>query len=48
VIGLFEGQAREKKITLELQVDSAVPDSLFGDVDRLRQIVTHLGILFFI
>lgn len=43
-IGLFETHAREKKIVLELEVEADVPDSLFGDVDRLRQIVTHLGL----
>lgn len=43
-LGLFEVQAREKKITLELDIHSTVPDSLYGDVDRLRQIVTHLGV----
>lgn len=40
---LFESQAHEKHLTLELEVEPKVPDWLYGDVDRLRQIVTHLG-----
>lgn len=42
VTGLFEQQAKEKHLRLELQVDARIPDLLQGDSLRLGQVLINL------
>jgi signal transduction histidine kinase len=41
-IGLLAAQAAEKKLDLAYDLDDSVPDTVVGDVTRLRQIVVNL------
>jgi signal transduction histidine kinase len=38
----FEGLASEKSLSFNLTVDSALPDTLIGDPDRIKQIAVNL------
>ncbi len=38
----FSAAAREKRLKLKVHIDEGVPDSLFGDAVRLRQVLTNL------
>ncbi len=42
VINVLGVKAREKNITLSLEADSPIPDTIHSDPSRLRQIVTNL------
>ncbi|MEO3945400.1 PAS domain S-box protein [Gorillibacterium sp. CAU 1737] len=42
VVELFRGKAREKGLTLALEVEEAVPLVLYGDEGKLRQVVLNL------
>ncbi|MCR5425756.1 MAG: response regulator [Lachnospiraceae bacterium] len=39
---LIEGRAKEKNLEFRMEIDYELPTSLFGDVDRIRQIITNL------
>jgi PAS domain S-box-containing protein len=39
---LFEAKAREKTLTLECEIDPALPTALLGDPTRLRQVILNL------
>ena len=41
-VSMFEVRVRQKELTLSTQVDSGVPDTLFGDPLRLRQVLVNL------
>jgi signal transduction histidine kinase len=38
----IETQAREKSLEISLHVDAAVPQSMIGDADRLRQVLANV------
>jgi signal transduction histidine kinase/ligand-binding sensor domain-containing protein/CheY-like chemotaxis protein len=40
---MFAVSAAEKNLTFEIQIDSAVPDRVVGDPDRLRQVLLNLA-----
>ncbi len=42
VVDMLGVQARNRRITLDLGIDDAVPASLVGDVTRLRQVLVNL------
>jgi len=42
VLGLFQGTASEKGVTLTSSIDSMIPEYLVGDAFRLRQIIANL------
>jgi PAS domain S-box-containing protein len=42
VIGALAGKAEEKDISLELEIDGGIPETIQSDPTRLRQIVTNL------
>jgi len=41
-IRLFQSRAQEKNIDLSLAISTAMPQRLFGDADRIRQILNNL------
>jgi signal transduction histidine kinase len=39
---LFEAKARAKGLTLAVDIDSALPDTLIGDAERVKQVLVNL------
>ncbi|MDP6849769.1 MAG: ATP-binding protein [Planctomycetota bacterium] len=42
VVGLFQMQARQKGLSLEIHLDKNLPQTVLGDSVRLRQVLTNL------
>ena len=42
VVELFQGRAREKRLDLQIAVDDVLPQALYGDESKLRQVLTNL------
>jgi signal transduction histidine kinase/CheY-like chemotaxis protein len=42
IISLFDGQAEQKNVELKLSFDKNIPDLLYGDESKLRQILVNL------
>jgi signal transduction histidine kinase/ActR/RegA family two-component response regulator len=41
-VQMMSGKAREKNLQLEVDIPSEIPATIFGDPDRLKQILLHL------